>query len=33
MLMRKHGIRGGHGADHDGSAAVVGEMREISEVE
>jgi transcriptional regulator with PAS, ATPase and Fis domain len=33
MLMRKHGIRGGHGAEHDGPAAVVGEMSEVSEVE
>ena len=33
MLMRKHGIRGGHGAEHDGPAAVGGEMSEVSEVE
>jgi two-component system NtrC family response regulator len=33
MLMRKHGIRGGHGSEHDDSAVAVGEMSGMSEVE
>jgi len=33
MMMRKHGIRGGQGAEHDGSVAAGGEMSEVSEVE
>ena len=31
MLMRRHGIRGGHGADHDGPAVEMGEMSEMTE--
>jgi DNA-binding NtrC family response regulator len=33
MLMRKHGIRGGQGAEHEGQGAAVGELNEMSEVE
>jgi transcriptional regulator with PAS, ATPase and Fis domain len=33
MLMRRHGIRGGQGAEHDVSGAPVGEMSDVSEVE
>jgi len=33
MLMRRHGVRGGHGAEHDGSAGAISEMSEASEVE
>ena len=33
MLMRKHGIRGGQGAEHDGPGAPAGELSDISEVE
>jgi hypothetical protein len=33
MLMRRHGIRGAHGFEHDGSAAPVSDMTEVSEVE
>jgi DNA-binding NtrC family response regulator len=33
MLMRRHSIRGGHGAEHEGSATSVSEMSEVSEVE
>jgi DNA-binding NtrC family response regulator len=33
MLMRKHGIRGGHGAEHDPPGTALGEMSEVSEVE
>jgi two-component system NtrC family response regulator len=33
MLMRKHGVRGGHGSEPEGSAMALGEMSEMSEVE
>jgi DNA-binding NtrC family response regulator len=33
MLMRKHGIRGGHGAEHDTPGTALGEMSEVSEAE
>jgi DNA-binding NtrC family response regulator len=33
MLMRKHGVRGGHGSEPEGSASVPGEVEELSEVE
>ena len=33
MLMRRHGIKGGQGAEHDGPGSPVGEMSDVSEVE
>ena len=33
MLMRKHGVRGGHGPEADGAAVSMGEMSEVSEAD
>ena len=33
MLMRRHGIKGGQGAEHEGPGAPAGELSDISEVE
>jgi len=33
MLMRRHGIRGGQGTEHEGPGAPVGELADLSEVD
>ncbi len=33
MLMRRHGIKGGQGGEHDGPGSLVGELNDISDVE